>query len=145
MCLLDVYTCRPNGKNIGAAQKWSVKWGVVEDVNLLFGIHKYGMGSWDYIKADPEADVCNALPTSIARSGVPHAVKSGRTLGASCTESKDGIFSQIFRVRYLGTFLYGNGSHSKRVSVTPDRSITVFETYAPVNMPNHFVASELHK
>jgi hypothetical protein len=63
----------------------------VEDVNLLFGIHKYGMGSWDYIKADPEADVCSVM-------------------------------------------------HCPR-----QLSITVFETYVPVKMPNNFVPSELHE
>jgi hypothetical protein len=33
----------------------------------------------------PDAHVCATL--SIARSGVPHAAKSGRTFGAFCTES----------------------------------------------------------
>jgi hypothetical protein len=50
--------------------------------------------------------------------------KAGRALGTVCTESQNSIFSQIFPVRYFSTFLYGNESHSNRVTdVTPDRAI----------------------
>ena len=31
---------------------------MVDDVKLLYGIHKYGLGAWDLIKDDPEVGVC---------------------------------------------------------------------------------------
>lgn len=42
-------------------QKWSCKWGVVEDAQLLYGIHKHGMGAWEHIKNDSDVGVCECF------------------------------------------------------------------------------------
>jgi hypothetical protein len=59
----------------------------------------------------------------IARSGVPHAGNLGERLVHFVLKAKT-VFSA--RLSPCGTsvhFLYGNGSHSYRVTVTPDRAM----------------------
>lgn len=40
--------------NMKPPKGWSVEWGMDDDVALLRGIYRYGMGSWEAIKLDPE-------------------------------------------------------------------------------------------
>jgi hypothetical protein len=55
-------------------------------------------------------------------------------------KDKTVFFSQSFRARYLSTFLYGNGSHSNSVTVTPDRAIEAKETTQGGAGPRFFCA-----
>jgi hypothetical protein len=66
-----------------------------------------------------------AVP-AIARSGVPHAGESGRTLGTFVLKAEMVFSPRFFACGTSSTFLYGNGSHSNRVTVTPDRVLVRF-------------------
>jgi hypothetical protein len=61
--------------------------------------------------------------SNIARSGVPHAGKSGRALGTFCTKAKTVFSPRIFAFSTFSTILYGYGSQSNRVTVTPHRAM----------------------
>jgi hypothetical protein len=59
----------------------------------------------------------------MARSEVPHAGKSGRTLGTFLLKAKTVFSPRFFACGTFSTVWYGNGSHSNRVTVTRDRAI----------------------
>lgn len=46
---------------------WGVPWDVFDDSMLLVGIHEYGMGSWEAIKADPKLCLSSKVSHVITR------------------------------------------------------------------------------
>jgi hypothetical protein len=69
----------------------------------------------------------------MARSGVSHAGKSGRRCVVHFVlRTKNRICRPLFRLRYCCTFLYGNGTHSNRVTVAPScDALVVLDTKQP--------------
>jgi hypothetical protein len=73
----------------------------------------------------------NSRSSMRSLSVVPHAQKLGifffvHYVLRSTKILKSGIFPSVSRVLYLQYFFMRNGSHSNRVTVTPDRAIVSF-------------------
>jgi hypothetical protein len=54
---------------------------------------------------------------------LPHAQESGHPVGAYCTENQSEMTPKLLGVRHFSTFCMSNGSHSHRVTVTPERAM----------------------
>lgn len=79
---------------VKSTSTWKVSWGVREDSMLLFGIDRYGFGSWSAIMADEELDMAGKFfleetKDSKDTPGAVHLVRRGEYLLGVISEAQD--------------------------------------------------------